>query len=134
MSRMAAYHIGCLAMTNKTGDIIGVVSERDYLCKVALLGRNSRECLVSSIATHGEANLVVANNTDDIETCLEKVLAKDIRHLLIRDEATGKLTGLLSIKDLVKVVVEIQRSRIAALREISIGGLSKRENMLNHEI
>lgn len=89
---------------------------------------------MSSIATHGEANLVSANSSDDIETCLEKVLAKDIRHLLIRDADTGKLSGLLSIKDLVKVVVEIQRNRIAALREISIGGLSKRENMLNHEI
>jgi len=39
---MAAHHIGCLAVTDNTGDIVGVVSERDYLCKVALLGRNSR--------------------------------------------------------------------------------------------
>lgn len=131
---MAAYHIGCLAVTDSSGDIIGVVSERDYLCKVALLGRNSKDCTVSSIATHGASNLVVADSTDDIETCLEKVLAKDIRHLLIRDTDSGKLTALLSIKDLVKVVVEIQRSRIAALRDISVGGLSKRENMLNHEI
>ena len=42
MKRMAAHHIGCLAVTDNAGDIIGVVSERDYLCKVALLGRNSR--------------------------------------------------------------------------------------------
>ena len=42
MKRMAAHHIGCLAVTDNTGDIVGVVSERDYLCKVALLGRNSR--------------------------------------------------------------------------------------------
>ena len=42
MKRMAAQKIGCLAVTNNSGDIVGIVSERDYLCKVALLGRNSK--------------------------------------------------------------------------------------------
>ena len=42
MKLMAAHHIGCLAVTDETGKITGVISERDYLCKVALLGKNSR--------------------------------------------------------------------------------------------
>ena len=46
MKRMAAHHIGCLAVTDSYGAIIGVVSERDYLCKVALLGKNSRVCSI----------------------------------------------------------------------------------------
>ncbi len=89
---------------------------------------------MSNICTYGESNLIVANDTDDIEVCLEKVLARDIRHLLIRDSKSHKLTSLLSIKDLVKVVVEMQRKKISALKKLSIGGLSNRENMLNHEI
>ena len=65
---------------------------------------------------------------------MEKVLGRDIRHLLIRNSTSGKVDGLLSIKDLVKVVVEIQRERIAFLRDTAVGGLSKRENGGHHEI
>lgn len=65
---------------------------------------------------------------------MEKVLSRDIRHLLVRDVETKKLTGLLSIKDLVKVQVAIHRNRIAALEDTAVGGLSRREAGGAHEI
>ena len=40
VERMAGYHIGALAVTNDKGKVIGVVSERDYLKKVALMGKS----------------------------------------------------------------------------------------------
>jgi len=65
---------------------------------------------------------------------MEKVLSRDIRHLLVRDSETRKLTGLLSIKDLVKVQVAIHNSKISALEDTAIGGLSRREAGGAHEI
>jgi len=32
--RFAAYNIGALAVTDAAGKVIGVISERDYVCKV----------------------------------------------------------------------------------------------------
>jgi CBS domain-containing protein len=33
--RFAAYNIGALAVTDAEGKVIGVISERDYVCKVS---------------------------------------------------------------------------------------------------
>lgn len=126
MKIMAAHQIGCLAVTDVADNIVGVISERDYLCKVALLGRNSRDTTVSQICTHGRANLVVAREDEDIEECMKKVLARDVRHLLVSN-AEGKIYGLMSIKDLVKVVVERHNNVINHLRDTAVGGLSQRE-------
>lgn len=53
----------------------GVVSERDYVCKIALLGRTSKETQVKAISTKAP-NLVVAKLTDSVEDCMAKMLAK----------------------------------------------------------
>ena len=62
------------------------------------------------------------------------MIGRDIRHLLIRNTENGKIENLLSIKDLVKVVAEIQKARIDLLRETAVGGVTKRENAGDHEI
>lgn len=106
--RMVVNKIGCLAVTageSDTGPIIGVISERDYIGKVALLNKDPKTTLVSSVCTHGEANLVSVTLDNPVDACMKKMLDRDIRHLLIREKLTGKFVGLLSIKDLVKCVV-----------------------------
>ena len=45
IQRMAAFNVGCLCVTSN-GKLSGVISERDYVCKLALHGRSSRETLV----------------------------------------------------------------------------------------
>ena len=58
IKRMAAHQVGALAVTSKSDakKIIGIVSERDYLSKVALLGKQSKTTAVSEICTHGKKN------------------------------------------------------------------------------
>jgi CBS domain-containing protein len=101
---MAAHRIGALAVTSAdTKKVIGIVSERDYLSKVALLGRSSKTTLVAEIATMG-ANLVTVTDDEPVDDCMKKLLARDCRHLLVKD-SKGDITGLFSIKDLCKCVV-----------------------------
>lgn len=41
VQRFAAYNIGALAVTNADGKVAGIVSERDYVCKVSASSRSS---------------------------------------------------------------------------------------------
>jgi CBS domain-containing protein len=73
---MAANRIGALAVTSASdpNKIIGVVSERDYLTKVALLGKASKTTPVIQICTHGDANLVTVHEDETVDECMRKVL------------------------------------------------------------
>ena len=71
--------------TDANGDISGVISERDYISKVALLGRKSKELMVKDISTK-TANLMTATPSDSIDTCMTKMITKDIRHLPLLNE------------------------------------------------
>ena len=71
-------------MTTKgSGEISGVISERDYINKIALLGKTSKET-VPEIATSSH-NLIVATKEDTINDCMEKCFPKTfaICHLLM---------------------------------------------------
>lgn len=119
--RMVVNKIGCLAVTsgeNETGEIIGIISERDYIGKVALLKKDPKKTVVSEICTHGRANLVSVTLDNPVDACMKKMLDRDIRHLLIREKATGEFVGMLSIKDLVKCVVAKHDAVVSRLENI----------------
>lgn len=101
------------------GNLSGVISERDYITKIALLGRNSTDTKVKQIATLS-SKLVTANVSDSVEECMEKMLASDIRHLpLVND--SGELQGMISIKDLVKTAVVEKNETIKVLSDFALG-------------
>ena len=119
---MAGNKVGALAVTDEKDNtkIIGIISERDYLTKVALMGKSSSTTKVSEIATNGAANLIVVNADDTVDYCMSKMLTTDVRHLLMRDE-TGKIVSLFSIKDLCKCVVEKHNEIVDRLTSFGIG-------------
>eukprot|EP00752_Nemacystus_decipiens_P005476 g4958.t1 len=100
ISRMSAYNVGCLIVT-KNGVVSGIISERDYVCKIALLGKASKDTTVKEICTRGP-KMVAAKRSDTIEACVKKMIAADVRHLPVIDDDTGEVFGLISVKDLVK--------------------------------
>jgi len=66
-----------------------VISERDYVCKIALLGRSSKETKVKEINTKSR-NLITATTKDTVDACMHKMLSKGIRHLPLLDDG-GKV-------------------------------------------
>ncbi|GMH68157.1 hypothetical protein TL16_g04864 [Triparma laevis f. inornata] len=58
LKSMVANKIGAMAVTDSEGKVVGIVSERDYLSKVAFLGKTSDKTSVKEIATYGFSNLV----------------------------------------------------------------------------
>jgi len=119
VQKFSAYDIGCLVTTNAAGEITGVVSERDYINKVALLGKSSKDTPIREVSTKS-AKLETAQLTDTVDVCMNKMLTKDIRHLPMLDD-DGKVIGMLSVKDLVKEMVAEKEKTIQMLSDFALG-------------
>lgn len=102
------------------GVMSGIVSERDYICKIALLGRTSKETKVKEISTKA-GNLLTAKPTDSIENCMDKILSRGIRHIPIVDDENGACVGFLSVKDLLKEVIKQKESQLERLASFALG-------------
>mmetsp|Transcript_24209 Transcript_24209/g.41149 ORF Transcript_24209/g.41149 Transcript_24209/m.41149 type:complete len:195 (-) Transcript_24209:246-830(-) len=119
VQKLAGFNIGCLVTVDNDGQMTGILSERDYVCKIALLGRTSKETKVKEISTKS-ANIVTARTDDSVEDCMSKMLTKDIRHLPLLD-SSDKVVGMISIKDLVKTVVQEKEQTIKVLSDFALG-------------
>ncbi len=101
---MQEKEIGAVLVIGESGNLEGIVSERDYARKVILEGRSSRETATADIMTK-ELYSVAPSAT--AEECISIMLKNRVRHLPVLDQ--GKLVGLVSIGDAVKALVREQR-------------------------
>lgn len=97
---MAEYNIGALIVCDNAGNLVGMISERDYARKIVLQGRSSRSTLVRDIMSE---KVVFVTPTQDVEDCMILMTQKRIRHLPVVTD--GKVEGLLSIGDLVQATI-----------------------------
>ena len=72
------------------------------------------------ICTFGP-NIIVARKNDTLETCMHKMLFKDIRHLLIIDDNNEDCLGMISIKDLIKETSKKNNDIITRLSDFKMG-------------
>ena len=107
---MAERGIGAL-LVMQGARLAGILSERDYARKIVLQGRSSRDTPVRDIMT---AEVVTVAPGDSIGHCMQLVTDRRIRHLPVVDG--GEVIGVLSIGDLVKTVIELQRQDIDQLQ------------------
>jgi CBS domain-containing protein len=110
IERMVERNVGSLIVTYSDGPPLGIVTERDYLKKVALLGRTSRNTTVREIMSQ---SVVTVSLSDDLDYCLGLMTEHRIRHLLVL--VRGKLGGVVSVGDLVKYKLTAQRFEIDQL-------------------
>jgi CBS domain-containing protein len=96
--------------------VVGIVTERDYARKVALMSRSSKDTAVSEIMT--TAVMYVHPRQTNAE-CMALMTDKRVRHLPVMDE--GKLLGLISIGDLVKDIISEQEFIIQQLQHYITG-------------
>jgi CBS domain-containing protein len=115
---MAEKGIGALVVVDD-GDIVGVVSERDYARKVILEGRSSRDTAVADIMSRAVLHAVPEQTVTD---CMALMTAKKIRHLPVIEN--GRLSGIISIGDLVKSIIAEQEFVIEQLENYISGALA----------
>lgn len=96
---MAEKNIGALLVI-ENGELVGIMSERDYARKVVLEGKASKDTPVRDIMS---ARVLYIRPDQTIEDCMALMINKKIRHLPVMRE--GKVIGVLSIGDVVKAVI-----------------------------
>ena len=113
---MADKRVGALLVME--GDAIaGILTERDYARKIALLGRTSMSTLVRDVMTQ---NVMYVHPTQTSEECMALMTENRLRHLPVVDN--GRLLGLVSIGDLVKDIMSQQQFVIKQLEHYISGG------------
>lgn len=109
LALMADKGIGALVVTQGP-TVVGLLSERDYARNVALQGRKSRDTPVAEIMT---TRVACVGPDQTVQECMTIMTEMRVRHLPVMDGET--LTGLVSIGDLVKVIIEEQEALIEHL-------------------
>ena len=112
---MAEKNIGSLLVIE--GDaIVGIVTERDYARKVALLGRSSPLTQVREVMT---AAVMFVGPEQTSDHCMALMTGHRLRHLPVVED--GKLLGVISIGDLVKDIISEQQFIIEQLERYITG-------------
>jgi CBS domain-containing protein len=112
---MAEHDIGAVLVLD--GDAIaGILTERDYARKVALVGRASKDSPVRAIMT---ANVVCVPPSQTVEQCMALMTERRCRHLPVVEG--GRVVGLVSIGDLVKATIDEQEATINQLKSYIAG-------------
>jgi len=111
ISSMDACNVGSLVVMEEATPC-GMLTERDYLRRVALAGRSSKTTLVEEIMS---TEMEFVDLATDVEACMAMMSKRHIRHLPVVDG--GKLVGLLSMGDIVKHLVLERESTIQNLTD-----------------
>src|SRR6266540_1586039 len=111
IERMVEANVGSLLVTAE-GEIAGIVTERDYLRRVALEGRTDRETAVREIMS---SPLIVATPETTIDECMALMTDRRIRHVPV--VGGGGVVGIVSIGDVVKFKSKQQSYEIQYLHE-----------------
>ena len=88
--------IGCLIVISGTGNIEGIVTERDILRNVVAEGRDSNSVNVGEIMTR---NLVVITPDVSLEDAADVMTKNKIKKLPVVED--GRLVGIVTATDLV---------------------------------
>ena len=100
---MADKNIGAVIVTDESGKLSGIFSERDYARKMMIKGRDSHSTKVGEIMT----TVVVSVNPETrLRDCMSIMTDKRIRHLPVFQGE--KLMGVISIGDVVKSLLSEQ--------------------------
>ena len=118
--RMGDRHIGCLVVVNKSGKLLGILSERDCLWKVFAAGSSPRTNRVKDAMTP-LAQMHTVGPAETVEDCMGLMTQGRHRHLPVLID--GKLAGLISIGDVVKSLLDAQRATIQSLEKYITGSL-----------
>ena len=100
---MADKNIGALLVMEGAA-IVGIVTERDYARKVALMGRTSAQTPVREVMTSA---VMYVRPEQTSEQCMALMTENRLRHLPVLND--GKLLGVISIGDLVKDIISEQK-------------------------
>jgi CBS domain-containing protein len=110
IAMMSEREIGAVPVV-ENGQLVGMLSERDYARKVILQGRSSKDTPVADIMT---TSVVTVSPNETVDDGMRIMTEHRVRHLPVL--AGGRLSGIVSIGDLVNWVISAHQEEIEHLR------------------
>jgi CBS domain-containing protein len=111
IKQMVEAGVGSLLVTDE-GETAGIFTERDYLRRMALEGRDDKDTPVRDVMS---SPLVVVTPENTIDECMAMMTDRRIRHLPVVDD--GDVVGIVSIGDIVKFKSKQQSFEIKYLTD-----------------
>jgi CBS domain-containing protein len=106
---MDEHKVGALFVIEESR-LVGVISERDYARKVILQGHASRQTLVREVMT---TPVTYVEASTPLAECMRIIDRERFRHLPVME--AGKLVGVVSIGDVVRMIIAQQADTIEYL-------------------
>ncbi len=109
---LGTHGVGCIVVIGSDGKVVGIVSERDIVREISRAGSNVlkepvERCMTKSVVTCREA--------DTIDRLMAQMTAHRFRHMPVVER--GRLIGLVSIGDVVRMRIAEAEMEAAAMRE-----------------
>jgi CBS domain-containing protein len=109
LKMLADKDIGAL-MVMKNGEMVGIVSERDFVRAIARTG----QCLPhSTVENYMIRDVYTITPDQSIDLCMQIMTEKHIRHLPVVEK--GKLIGVITIGDVVRELISNKEETIIQL-------------------
>ncbi len=109
LKRLEEKNVGALIVM-KGEKLVGIFSERDYARRMILHGRSSRETAVREVMTSQVFTIPPDATAGE---CMVHMTDRHIRHLPVLEG--GRIVGVISIGDVVRVVIDDLRFTIRQL-------------------
>jgi CBS domain-containing protein len=109
---LAERRIGALVVTGADQRIVGILSERDIVRALAEKGPVALEMPIAGAMTR---RVFTCGVNETVREIMERMTAGKSRHVPVVEE--GRLTGIISIGDVVKSRVDGMEEESAALRD-----------------
>jgi len=116
VKRMVDANVGSL-LVKHDGEVAGIVSERDYLRRVARDGPTGDDVTVGEIMS---SPLIVVGPETSIDECMALMTDRRIRHVPVVEN--GDVIGIVSIGDVVKFKSKQQSFEIRYLTDYITAG------------
>jgi CBS domain-containing protein len=116
LKKVVEQNVGSILVT-RGDDVVGIMTERDYLRKIAIFGRTSHDTLVGEIMS---SPLIYVTPETSVEEAMAIMTDRRIRHLPVVEN--DEVVGIVSIGDIVKFQSREQSFQIKYLTEYISGG------------
>lgn len=118
LRELAEHNVGALVVVKAAGgsDVVGIVSERDVVRRLAERGAEMLDAPISQIMS---TDVVSCASKDQIDSVAETMTERRIRHMPVIDD--GQLVGIVSIGDVVSSRMRQLESDRGQLEQYIVG-------------